>query len=53
VRGSTAQGPHRVMALPALAYFGVFALLPLGGVVVLSLMRWDGIGDPSWAGLSR
>jgi raffinose/stachyose/melibiose transport system permease protein len=29
------------------------ALLPLGGVLVLSLMGWDGIGDPSWAGLSR
>jgi hypothetical protein len=26
---------------------------PRVGVVVLSLMRWDGIGDASWAALSR
>jgi raffinose/stachyose/melibiose transport system permease protein len=51
--GVNRTGPPPVMALPALAYFGVFALLPLGGVVMLGLMRWDGIGDPSWAGLSR
>jgi len=41
------------MALPALAFFGVFAVLPLGGVAVLSLMAWDGIGDPAWAGLDN
>lgn len=41
------------MAAPALAFFSVFALLPLGGVAVLSLMKWDGIADPAWAGLGN
>jgi raffinose/stachyose/melibiose transport system permease protein len=44
------HGPSLLMAVPALAFFAVFALIPLGGVVVLSLMAWDGIGDPAWAG---
>ncbi|HVV08819.1 sugar ABC transporter permease [Amycolatopsis sp.] len=47
------SGPHPLMAIPALAFFGVFALLPLGGVVVLSLMKWDGIGDPAWTGFGN
>jgi raffinose/stachyose/melibiose transport system permease protein len=31
--------------------FAVFALVPLAGVVVLSLTRWDGLGPISWDGL--
>ncbi|EHR52469.1 permease component of ABC-type sugar transporter [Saccharomonospora marina XMU15] len=46
-------GPHPVMALPALAFFAVFALVPLGGVVVLSMLNWDGIGAMTWAGLGN
>ncbi|SFI88420.1 carbohydrate ABC transporter permease [Amycolatopsis sacchari] len=46
-------GPPALMAVPALAFFSVFALLPLGGVVVLSLMRWDGIGALSWEGVAN
>lgn len=44
-----------LMVLPALAFFAVFALLPLGGVLVLSFTSWDGIGairftgSTSWA----
>ncbi|MDA2807703.1 carbohydrate ABC transporter permease [Nocardiopsis suaedae] len=38
------------MAAPALVLFGVFALVPLAGVVVLSFMSWDGLGAPQWAG---
>ncbi|GAB3567323.1 sugar ABC transporter permease [Amycolatopsis endophytica] len=41
------------MAVPALAFFAVFAIVPLGGVAVLSFMEWDGIGDPSWTGLDN
>jgi raffinose/stachyose/melibiose transport system permease protein len=41
------------MAVPALAFFGLFALVPLAGVVVLSLMSWDGLGSVSWAGLAN
>jgi raffinose/stachyose/melibiose transport system permease protein len=32
------------MALPALAIFAVFGIVPLVGVLVLSFTRWDGIG---------
>ncbi|WP_448073481.1 carbohydrate ABC transporter permease [Georgenia yuyongxinii] len=39
------------MAVPALAFFALFALVPLLGVVVLSFMSWDGLNTPSWAGL--
>jgi len=46
-------GPPFLMAVPALLFFGFFALLPLGGVVVLSFMEWDGLGPPQWAGLSK
>jgi raffinose/stachyose/melibiose transport system permease protein len=46
-------GPHPLMAAPALLFFAVFALLPLGGVVVLSLMQWDGIAEPAWAGFAN
>src|SRR4051794_5973047 len=51
VRGGT--GPSPLMAAPALVLFGIFALVPLVGVVVLSLMKWDGIGDPAWTGLDN
>ncbi|TDE01036.1 carbohydrate ABC transporter permease [Jiangella asiatica] len=43
-------GPPFWLAAPALAIFALFALLPLGGVVVLSFTEWDGLGTPSWAG---
>ncbi|MEG3614129.1 MULTISPECIES: sugar ABC transporter permease [unclassified Isoptericola] len=41
------------MAGPALAFFGLFAFVPLIGVVVLSFMSWDGLGTPTWAGLDN
>ncbi|EID56041.1 carbohydrate ABC transporter permease [Saccharomonospora xinjiangensis] len=37
------------MAAPALIFFGVFALVPLVGVVVLSFVHWDGIAPMTWA----
>lgn len=43
-------GPSIWMAVPALVFFGAFALLPLLGVVVLSFMNWDGLSTPAWAG---
>ncbi|MFD0865337.1 carbohydrate ABC transporter permease [Tessaracoccus lubricantis] len=46
-------GPSFWYAAPALAFFGLFALVPLVGVVVLSLMSWDGLGTPTWAGLDN
>ena len=46
-------GPSVLLALPALVFFAVFALVPLGGVVVLSLMRWNGLDTPTWTGLTN
>ncbi len=46
-------GPSPWIAAPALAFFGVFALVPLVGVFVLSFMRWDGLGTPAFAGLDN
>src|SRR5690625_7012743 len=37
-------GPSNWPLAPALSFFGVFALLPLLGVVVLSFFAWDGLG---------
>ncbi|MCX4903746.1 carbohydrate ABC transporter permease [Streptomyces sp. NBC_00878] len=41
------------MAAPALLLFGLFGLVPLGGVVVLSLTRWDGLGSIGWEGIGN
>lgn len=41
------------MALPAVLFFGVFAVIPLAGVLVLSFMSWDGLGSPSFIGLDN
>lgn len=38
------------MAAPALLLFGLFGLVPLGGVLALSLSHWDGLGSIGWAG---
>jgi raffinose/stachyose/melibiose transport system permease protein len=45
------HGPVVWMALPALAVFLVFAVLPLLGVLGLSFTRWDGLGSIHAAGL--
>lgn len=45
--------PSALMATPALVFFGVFALVPLVGVVALSLVYWDGISAMTWAGLDN
>jgi raffinose/stachyose/melibiose transport system permease protein len=44
---------HRLMVLPALVLFGLFALLPMAIVVVLSFTRWDGLTSPAWAGTAN
>lgn len=45
--------PGVIWAVPALAYFGVFALLPMALVVYLSFTKWNGLGDPRWAGMAN
>jgi xylobiose transport system permease protein len=47
--------PRFVWALPAIAAFAVFALLPLGFAVYLSFTRYNGIRlvPPQWVGLEN
>lgn len=49
---SRAHRTHVLVALPALLFFTVFALIPLIGVVVLSFTTWDGIGAIEFTGLT-
>lgn len=49
----TRTAPPFWLALPALVFFGAFALVPLAGVVVLSFFAWDGLSAPSWTGLDN
>ena len=50
-RNQLRTAPSNWLLVPALSFFGVFALLPLAGVVVLSFFAWDGLGTPEFAGL--
>lgn len=55
-RGVTAAhrfGPSALLGVPALAFFGVFAILPLGVALYLSFTRWSGLGSPEWVGLAN
>jgi len=47
------HGPVAWMALPALAVFVLFAVVPLLGVLALSFMHWDGLGSITPAGLGN
>ncbi|MEE1618688.1 carbohydrate ABC transporter permease [Brachybacterium sp. J153] len=46
------QISHVLFALPALLFFGFFALLPLVGVAALSFTSWNGIGAIEFTGLT-
>ncbi|MFV2118159.1 carbohydrate ABC transporter permease [Streptomyces sp. Act-28] len=50
---STAGRPGFAWAVPAAVFFGLFALVPLLMVVVLSFSRWSGLGSPEFAGLDN
>ena len=47
------SGPSVLLAVPALTFFVVFALVPLAGVVALSFARWNGLDTPTWTGLTN
>ncbi|MEX5262806.1 MULTISPECIES: carbohydrate ABC transporter permease [Kocuria] len=49
-RARAGAGPSNWMLGPALVFFGIFAIGPLLGVLVLSFMEWDGLGTPQWTG---
>jgi raffinose/stachyose/melibiose transport system permease protein len=46
-------GPSPLLLGPAMGLFGLFALLPMVGVVVLSFTHWDGLGSPAFDGLAN
>jgi xylobiose transport system permease protein len=47
---SQAGRPGFVWAAPAIAFFGLFALLPMVAVVYLSFTSYTGISNPVWVG---
>jgi raffinose/stachyose/melibiose transport system permease protein len=47
------HGPVAWMALPALAVFVFFAVVPLIGVLALSFTKWDGLGPIHPAGIDN
>src|SRR4051794_11582898 len=47
------HGPVAWMALPALLFFLLFAVLPLVGVLALSFTSWDGLGSIRSAGIGN
>jgi xylobiose transport system permease protein len=40
-------------AVPGLVFFFIFAVLPMAGVLYLSLTHWDGLTAPQFTGLSN
>ncbi|MGJ3192547.1 carbohydrate ABC transporter permease [Paenarthrobacter sp. FR1] len=51
-RRTLEKGPSGWLAAPALAFFMLFAILPLLGVLFLSFTSWDGLGEIKLDGLS-
>jgi raffinose/stachyose/melibiose transport system permease protein len=52
-RGAGSPGPSAWLAAPALVFFGLFAIVPLLGVVALSFTQWDGLGTPTFVGFDN
>ncbi|MCH6472384.1 carbohydrate ABC transporter permease [Sinomonas terrae] len=50
---SLRTGPSSWMVAPALAFFLIFAIVPLILAAVLSFTKWDGINPPAWTGLGN
>jgi len=51
-RRALERGPSGWLAAPALAFFLLFAIIPLVGVLFLSFTSWDGLGEIKLDGLS-
>ncbi|MFC6063915.1 carbohydrate ABC transporter permease [Streptomyces ochraceiscleroticus] len=51
--GTGVSRPGFVWAAPAAVFFGLFALLPLVLVVVLSFAEWNGLSSPRFSGLGN
>ncbi|WP_430867978.1 carbohydrate ABC transporter permease [Demequina aurantiaca] len=46
-------GPPALLSVPALAMFGLFAILPLFVALGLSFTEWNGLGSPEWVGFDN
>ena len=42
-----------LFAVPAMVFYAVFVLLPMGRTIQYSLYQWDGIGASPWVGLDN
>ncbi|MEH1102183.1 carbohydrate ABC transporter permease [Micromonospora sp. CPCC 205561] len=51
--GHAVSRPGFAWALPATLFFGLFAIVPLVLVVVLSFTSWAGLGSPEYVGLDN
>lgn len=52
--GRTRAGrPHAAWALPGVAFFAFFAVVPMVLAFYLSFTHWDGLGDPEPVGLAN
>lgn len=51
-RRALQPGPSGWLAAPALAFFLIFAIIPLLGVLFLSFTSWDGLGEIKLDGLA-
>ncbi|WP_322621181.1 carbohydrate ABC transporter permease [Streptomyces acidicola] len=52
-QGTRTGRPHAAWALPAVAFFTFFAVVPMALAFYLSFTRWDGLGDPQPVGLDN
>lgn len=51
--GRSVGRPGFAWALPATVFFGLFALVPLVLVAVMSFTGWSGLGDPEFVGTAN
>lgn len=51
--GPSVGRPSVAWAVPATIFFGLFAIVPLIFVVILSFTSWSGLGDPQFIGLEN
>ncbi|MGF1235855.1 carbohydrate ABC transporter permease [Streptomyces sp. 2-6] len=51
--GVRAGRPNAAWALPAVLFFGFFAVVPMALAFYLSFTKWNGLGDPQPAGLAN
>ena len=47
------ERPGFIWAAPAGGFFLIFGILPIVGVLLLSLTSWNGLGSPHWTGLTN